>query len=341
MASRKRWMLQPLSWRRGGAVALVVLIGVAAAALVLDARAGGEFTPVIERLKERGTEPLALVEEAGRAGQIVILADVHGRAGPKRLAAEAIGRLADGPGLDAVLLEVPSSEQRYIDAYLVGVEDDATRLLSRAAAVQEWYGMPREYLEVYRAVRAANEGRSASERIRVIAGDVDAWPPAEGVAPRDIGEVYAGRAQHMLNRLDQELFSIMPDARVLVFVDGYLALQDTHGLLRFGGGEPVRVEWLGDLLRRRSGARARTILVDAGSQVGAVQRLPNYRGTRMHRSLRRELDGTTAARVAWELAEVEDPVLELSTPGLSLQIRPEGYTLGQVAQGYIFLPGGR
>lgn len=334
-------MLQPLSWQRGGAVALVVLLVVAGAALVLDADAGGELTPIVERLGERGVDPVVLVEEMGRQAQILVLGDVHGRATPKRVAAAAIRRLADGPGLDAVLLEVPASEQRYIDAYLASPEEDASQLLSRGAAVQERYGTPREYLEVYRAVRAANEGRHASERIRIVAGDSEGWPPAEGVAPRGIGELYAGRAEHMLDRLDREVFRIMPDSRVLVFVDGYMAMQHTHGLVGFGGGDPVRVEWLGELLRRRSGSNARTILMDAGSPMGAVQRLPSYQGTRLHRPLRRELNSAAGARIAGELSEVEDAILEMATPGLTLEIQPTGYPLGQVAQGYIFVPGGR
>lgn len=320
---------------------MIILIIVAAAALVLDAGAAGEYTPIIEGLEERGMEPVALVEATGRGAQILVLGDVHGRAGPKRVAAEVIARLSEGPGLDAVLLEVPSSEQRYIDSYLAADEDDASMLLSRGAAVQERYGMAREYLQVYQAVRAANEGLNPSQRIRIIAGDVDDWPPPEGMAPRTIGQVYAGRAEHMLNRLDRELFTIMPDARVLAFVDGYLALQGTYGEIRFGGGEPVRVEWLGELLRRRSGSKARTVLLDAGTASEAMQRLPNYRGTELHRALRRELTGARGAGITGELADVEDAVLELSTPGLSLDILPTGYRFGDVAQGYVFLPGGR
>lgn len=341
MSTRKRWMLRPLSWKRGGAVALVILVFVAGVALVLDAEAGGELDPIVEQLEERGSEPAALVEEVARGAQIVLLSDVHGRVGPKRVAAAVIRRLADGPGLDAVVLEVPASEQRYIDSYIAGAEDDAARLLSRPAAVQEHYGIPREYLGIYGAVRAANEGRSASERIRVIASDLEEWPPVEGAGPREMGNAYARRAEHMLMRLDRELFAIMPDARVLIFVDGYMTLQGSHGVLEFGGGAPVRVEWLGELLRRRSGEKARTVLLDAGEAMGAAKRLPDYRGTRLHRGLRRELEGPAGVRIRGSLAEVEDALLELASPGLSLDIRPEGYRLGGVAQGYVFLPPGR
>ena len=340
MSPRKRWMLQPLSWRRGGAAALVVLVIIAGAALVLDAGAGGQFTPIVERLSDRGVEPAALVSDMAAGAEIMILGDVPGQAAPKRVAAEAVRRLAEGPGLDAVVLAVPASEQRYIDAYLAGAEDDAAALLSREAAVQERFGTARDYLEIYRAVREVNQGLNASQRVRVIAVDVEDWPPPEGAAPRRIGELFAGRAEHMLSVLDQRLFSIMPDARILVFVDGYMAMQGTHGELRFGGGDPVRIQWLGELLRRRSGAGARTILPDAGASASGLQRLPIYHGTRLYRPLRRELSGSVASRVTGDLAEVADPVLELSTPGLTLEILPEGYTLGTAAQGYLFLESG-
>lgn len=333
-------MLQPLSWRRGGAVAVAILVVVAAAALVLDAAASGQYTPIVESL-EGGLEPLDLIESTARGAQILVLGDVHGRAAPKRLAAAVIRRLSEGQGLDAVLLEVPASEQRYIDAYLSAEEDDASMLLARGAAVQERYGMGREYLRIYQAVREANEGLNASQRIRIVAGDVDDWPPPEGVAPRGIGAVYARRAEHMLSRLDREVFTIMPDASVLVFVDGYQAMQGTYGEIRTGGGDATRVEWLGDLLRRRSGSRTRTVLLDAGTSSEAMQRLPSYRGTELHRPLRRELSEARGGRITGDLAEAQDAILELSTPGLSLDILPAGYRLGDVAQGYIFIPGGR
>lgn len=326
-----------MSWRRGGLATLIVLLLVVAGALILDADAGGEYAPIVERLESRGQEPLELIVSLGSSARVLILSDVRGRTTPKRLAAEAVGRLAGGPGLDAVVLAVPASEQPYIDAYLA---DPSISLLDRPAAIREEDGMPREFFGIYEAVRAANEGLPASRRVRVIAADVDGWPPA-GATPRELGEAYAGRAEHMLTQMDRQLFSILPDARVLVFVDGYLALQGTHGQVELGGGEPIRIEWLGALLRRRSGQDARTVLVDAAPRTGTVQRVPSYQGTLLHRPLRRELDRSVGARVEGELAAVEDPIAALSTPGLTLTIHPPGYTFGEVAQGYIFLPSGR
>jgi hypothetical protein len=339
MPTRKRWMLQPLSWRRGGAAALAVLILIAAAALVLDADAGSELGPVVEQLETAGAPGADLVTQVGSTARIVLLSDLPGRSAPKRLAAESIRRLAAGPGLDALVLEVPASEQAYIDAYLRGASDGSA-LLARPAAVQEGRGIPREYLRIYEAVREVNEGLDPSRRIRIVAADVEGWPPADGAAPAELARGYAVRAGQMLRRLDEEVFSLMPDARILIFVDGYLTLQGTRGVLRFSGGESVDVDWLGELLRRRSGSDARTILLDAGAPATALQRVPAYRGTALHRALRRELSAPAASLVRGPLADVPEPVLGLATPGLTLDILPVGYRLGAAAAGYIFLTDG-
>lgn len=341
MAPRKRWMRQPLSWQRGGAVALGVLILVAAAALVLDSGTDSGLAPVVEQLERRGRPPAELVETMGRSARVVLLSDIAGQAAPKRVAAEAIRALARGPGLDAVVLEVPSDEQPYIDAYLNRAADDATALLGRPRAVRESDGSARDYLQVYRAIRETNAEVGAARRIRIIAADLPDWPPPEGASPEEVARLFARRSAHMLERLDQELFSIMPDARVLVFVDGYLTLKRTHGELRFAGGEAERVEWLGEMLRRRAAADTRTILIDGpGASGGAVRRLPRYHGTGLYHPLRRSLDEGTGTRVQEAFENVRDPVLELSSPGLRMEILPRGYSLRDAADGYIFLPGG-
>lgn len=340
MPPRKRWMRQPLSWQRGGAVALAVLVVVMVAALVLDSGGTAELDPVVQALEQRGREPADLVERMGRAARVVLLSDVPGQRAPKRLAAQSVRTLAAGPGLDAVVLDVPAEEQPYIDAYLNRSVEDATVLMSRPRAVREHEGLARDYLEIYRAVREINEGVGAARRIRVIAAGLPDWPPPEGAAPEEVARLYSLRAQHMLRRMDEEVFSLMPEARVLVFVDGYLTQKRTRGLLRFGGGEAVEVEWLGELLRRRAPADTRTILLEvAAGRGGAVQRIPNYHGTELYRPLRRELSETAAVQVGEAFGVIRNPVLEFSSPGLRLEILPRGYTLREVADGYVFYGG--
>jgi hypothetical protein len=341
MSRNRPWLRQPLSWKRGGAVALAVLVVVIVAALVLDAGSGAEMRPIEERMAAQGRAPIDIVEASGRATQILLLSDIHGVAGPKRLAAETIRRLAEGPGLDAVVLEIPSDEQPYIDAYLARSEEDAAGLLARPRAVREGGGLARDFLDIYRAIWRVNQELGAARRIRVIAADHPAWPPPEGVSPQEVAELYSQRAEHMLQRMDDELLTLMPEARILVFVDGYLTLQRSHGRLRFAGGADQDVNWLGELLRARAPAATRTILVDAGASPTAVRRLPEYHGTALHRPLRRALDRSTGVRLDDAFAEVRGPVLEASSPGLRLEIVPSRYALNDVADGYVFLHGRR
>lgn len=341
MPRPRRWLRQPLSWKRGGAVALAVLAVVAGAALVLDAGAGGEVDAIREYIDERGREPARLIEEAGRSARMVLLSDIHDVPAAKRVAAAGIRALAVGPGLDAVVLEVPSSEQPYIDAYLAGTEEDATLLLSRPAAVQEHFGAAREFLGIYSAVWQMNQELGAARRIRIIAADLPGWPPPEGTSVADMARAYAQRSEHMLQRLDDEILSINPNARVLVFVDGYLTLKGTYGQAQFAGGEAVRIEWLGERLRRRAAHDTRTILIDASGATGGARRVPGYHGTELFRPLRRELDGHAAVRVGDAFTGATDPILETAMPGLRLEVLPTGYTLRDAADGYIFLrPGG-
>jgi hypothetical protein len=341
MRSRRPWLRQPLSWKRGGAVALAILAVIIIAALVLDAGTGAELEPVREALARQGRAPVDVVEAAGRVGQIVLLSDIRGHAGPKRLAAEAIRALAHGPGLDAVVLEVPSTEQPYIDAYINRTEEDATLLLSRPAAVREQAGMAREYLEVYRMVWRMNQEVGAARRIRIIAADHPDWPPPEGVSPPEIAGRYALRAPYMLERMEEELLALMPDARVLVFVDGYLALQRSHGRISFAGGAAQEVHWLGELLRERAAAAPRTVLVDAAVSATAARRLPEYHGTELHRPLRRDVERSAGLRIDETFGVFRSPIMETQSPGLRLEIVPRGYSLREVADSYIFLRGGR
>lgn len=341
MRSRRPWLRQPLSWKRGGAVALAVLALIIVAALVLDTGGGAELEPVQEALSTQGRPPVDVVEAAGRVGQIVLLSDIHGHGGPKRLAVEVIRALAEGPGLDAVVLEVPSSEQPYIETYLNRSEEDATLLLSRPAALREQTGMAREYLEIYRMVWRMNQEVGAARRIRVIAADHPEWPPPEGASPQEVAERYARRAPHMLQQMDGQLLALMPEARVLVFVDGYLTLQRSRGRLSFAGGAGQDVDWLGELLRERTATSPRTVLVDAATSATAVRRLPAYHGTELHRSLRRAVDRSAGVRIDDSFAAIRSPILETSAPGLRLEIVPRGYVLREVADSYVFLRGGR
>ncbi len=338
MARRKRWMRQPMSWQRGGGVALAALVVAVAVAVYLDNTGDQELRPLIQRLQEDGREPTDLLVAMGRGSRVLLLADEHGQVGPKRLASTAIRSLAEGPGLDAVVLEVPSDEQPYIDAYLSSPAEDATALLSRPAAVREADGTARAFLDIYRAVRSVNRDVGAARRVRVIAADLPGWPPPDGTRPERVAALYARRPAHMLRQMDEQLLSVNPDARILVFMDGYLTLHGTRGVLRSAGGNEEEVTWLGDLLRRRAADDTRTVLLDAGRPAsGVLGAIPEYHGTSLYRPVSRELGRAAGVRVDRAFTAVQDPVLTPTSPGLAMEILPGGYTMRDVADAYIFL----
>ena len=337
MPPRKRWMRQPLSWQRGGAIALALVIVLMIAALVLDSETASEMRPIVEYVEARGRAPAEAIADAGRSARIVLLSDIRELAGPKRVASEAVRALAEGPGLDAVVLAVSSDEQPYIDSFLNAAREDATVLLSRPAAVRESDGAPRAFLDIYSAVYRMNQDLGAARRIRILAIDVPGWPPPEGANPDQVARLYASRTQHMLERLDEELLSRIPEARLLVFIDGYMTLQRTHGEARFAGGDPVRALWLGERLRDRNPGQVRTVLLDAASGMGTMARLPSYEGTVFARALRGEIEENRAVRVSEVFGDIREPILENSSPALRLDIRPDSYTLRDVADVYVFL----
>lgn len=338
--ARRRWLRQPLSWQRGGAVALIVLIIVMIAALMLDRESGHEVEPLLSLIERRGAEPVRVIEDVAGGASIVLLSDIAGVGDPKRLAAAAVRIMAEGPGLDAVVLEVPSSEQPYIDTYLNADEEDAAQLMNRPAAVREEHGAAREFLEIYRAVWAVNREVGAARRVRIIAVDMPEWPPPRGASGTEAAELYAARPAYMVQRMEDELLSRMPDARLLVFVDGYQTLQRTHGEARFAGGDAVRVEWLAEQLRQRHGRDVRSVLVDAAASTAGVRSVPGYHGTELHRALRRSLRGRNVGlRVDDTFSTIRSPVLETSSPAMRLDIRPSGYVLRDVADGYVYLGG--
>lgn len=341
MPPRKRWMRQPLSWQRGGAVALVALVLVMIAALVLDSGTSREMEHVAEYVASRGQPPVEAIAAAGRSARVVLLSDIPGLAKPKRIAAGAVRALAEGPGLDAVVLAVSSDEQPYIDGFLNAPEEDAAVLLGRPEAVREQDGEPRAFLDIYSAVFRVNSELGAARRIRVLAVDLPGWPPPEGANPAEVGRLYTARTEHMLQRLDEEILSRIPDARLLVFMDGYMTMQRTYGEVRFAGGEPVRVDWLGERLRERNPGQVRTVLLDAAAGTTTLPRTPVYQGTAFHRGLRRELDQDRAVGITADFSSVSDPVLETSSPGIRLDIRPDTYTLRDAADIYVFLARGR
>lgn len=328
---------------RGGLTLTIIVLAVVGVGLLSRNAGGDEAARLATHVRDGRVAPSALLGTLARSHRLLLLADIHTSPAAKRVAADAIDTLARSSGLDAVVLEVPSDVQAVIDDYLNTSPEDGSLLLASPRTLNGRWGTPDAYMALYHRVWRLNEERGAARRIRIIAADLPAWPPAEALSPRNAAELYARRDAYMAAVLDSVLLGPAPRARALVFMDGYHVLRHVRGELRAGGGERIPVVWLASRLQQRYGDEVATVLTDTGTRPGtALESVAAYSGTRAFALLQTRLGRTSAFGIPLDrsFAFLRDPVRTRASAGLTLQIQPTDYALTDVADGYIFLPGG-
>ncbi|MGH7481096.1 MAG: hypothetical protein ACRELV_03000 [Longimicrobiales bacterium] len=324
----------------GGLALLVIGGAVAGVSILSGGRGGDEAEALAARLSEQRRPPAELVSGLARAHRIVVLGDIHGHAGAKRTAADVIVTLAQGSGLDAVALEVDSDLQPVIDLYLATTPEDASILLNADGVLNEAWGTGGAYLDLYRTVWRVNRELGADRSIRLIAVDLPDWPPGGALSPADAAERYGRRDAHMAAVLDSAVLVPTPRARVLAFVGGYHALRGVDGLLRAGGGDPIRIGWLASRLRARYPGEVVNVLMDAAARPGAHDPVASYAGTRFYDMLRGQMEsGAFGVPVGRGFDFARQPVPTHAGPGLELEFTPDDYRMSDVADGYIMLDG--
>ena len=319
-----------------GLALVVVILGLAAVLEVRD-RGGASLA---ERLESTGVEPVDLVASAGRTNRVVLLGDVSGSALPKRLAADAIERLAKEQGLDAVGLEVDGDEQRWIDEYLESEPEDASVLLTHPRVLRSADGSDRAYLELYRRMWQLNRELGPARRVRVIAMDLPGWPPARAVSPAAAAAQYARRDSVMWARMEERILSREPRARLFLFVDGLHVLQ-AEASVQTGGTSTFRFSLLAERFRREEGDGAVwSAVVDAPPARGVTADVAKYRISRLFAPLRNNLrlpSGRLGAPLTEAFRLAPSQIETISPPGIELVIEPG--LAGRLADAYIYLGG--
>lgn len=320
----------------------VLVASVATATLLNRRRTEMQAAELVAYAERARMDPVQLVLWGARANTIVLLGDVAGLTAPKRIAARAIDALARGPGLDAVVLDVPESLQPVIDRYLESDPEDAGLLAVSPGALPSASSVAHAYLQIYRAVWRFNQTVGPARRIRIVAAGLPTDGAAAGVrAPHVIASQYARRDEHMMQRTEEEVLQRSPGARVLVFAEGYHVLQRGRGRLHFAGGMPIDVIWLGARLAARHPTQVFSILIDrapASAGLGI-----EYTATRVADLLRKGVWTVTApfgVPLDRHFDFVREPIHTAVGPGLRLEILPDGYRLRELADGYIYLQGG-
>lgn len=317
-------------------VALVTIVGVAA---VLELRRGdGDAQAFLEEAAANLAPPEELLTAGARTRRLVMLADVAGSSSAKRFAAEMIDTIARGSGLDAVALDVPSDEQRWIDLYLASRPEDPSILLTHPATLHDRDGTGRDYLEIYRTVWRLNEQLGADRSIRIVALDLPGWG-ADVASPSQAATRFGQRDAHMVERISERILQRNARARVLFFVDGLHVLRG-EARVQTGGTDPVPVVWLAQRLAQAAPADIYSVLVDALPSRTPPAAVARYRGTTLHELIRRRLTGAPgrfSLRIDGTFDFGGNPIRILGKPGLTLDLLPREFRLEQQVDAYVYL----
>lgn len=339
---RRRQFLRrrrPPRWLNAtAALSIAALVAIALLGGLLTRRgAAGAAAELIDHARKDAVPPVQLIVDGARTARIVVLGDVPGSVAAKRTAGDAVERLAAGPGLDGVVLDVDRRAQPYIDAYLEAPTEDASILLAHPEALP---GPDADaYLAIYRRIFQLNRKLGADRAITITAAGTSDWPPDRALAPRADAERYARRGPAMAAVIEQQVFGRNPRARILAFVDGYHALKSGTGALAVGGGAPVPVRWLAALLEEAHPGEVFSVLQDGPA--GGLRQGEDiaYMGTRAYQIFH---DGAglpapfgLTANEAFHF--LRQPIITTTPPGSQLMIQPAEYRLGDVVDGYIYL----
>jgi hypothetical protein len=339
--ARRRYMPRTKTSRTGtiarfSIVALILIV--AAGALLEMRRGGGSEAELVEYVRASQLDPLDMIEAAGQTRRLIFLADVPSAPAPKRFAAQAIERLAQGPGLDLVVLDVDADEQPFIDRYLATTPEDASIIMGRPRAIREGDGASRTFVDLYRAVWRVNQELGAHRRIRIVAADLSGWPPARAASPHDAAAMFGERDAHMLDAVMQRALRREPGARVLFFVNGLHALKSGGGRVQTGGSRPVEVQWLAARLAHQFPQDVYTILTDAAPARVVTADVATYRGTQAADVMRRAgVRSGSAFRLHGSFdALTRTPIRIVGTTGLDFTLEPRTAPLSELADAYIY-----
>ena len=316
------------------AAALIIML--IAGWLIETQASNDDETALLELARKADHDAVTAVANAARANRITILSDIHESGATKRLAAQAIEKIAATSGLDVLVLEVGSDLQPVIDRYLNVAPEDAALLVTNERTLREPGPASRAYLDIYRTVWKLNAELGADRRIQIVAADLPGWPPARPLAPAEAARKSAERDAHMQKRI-QDVVGLNPGARVLVFMTGFHALKSGMGQIQTGGTAPVQIAWLGSRLAKQAPEEVYSFLVDAPASIGTPD-ITGYSGTALSEILQQKGIGRTfVTPITNEFDVFRRPLVTRKSPGLSFEIVPRDYRLSHVADAYIYL----
>ena len=324
---------------RSGMIA--VTIGVTALLAMLFVQGyigGGDEDELSEYVAARGAPPAELIATAAGSRRIVIIGDVPGRSAPKRIAQAVLERLGRSQGVDALVVDVDSALQSVFDRYTATTPEDAS-ILTRTDGLLPAGEDGRHMLALYRAVWTLNQELGADRRVRILAVSPGAWPPRAALPPKAAAQQYANRGAAMAERVAAEMLERTSSSRIVALVDALQAIRSGSGRLRVGGGGALEANWLAASLAARYPVDVYSVLPDLSLDMTGYPLVAQYAGTRVHERLSKAIPSESVGLpVAGPIGAFREPLRIRTGPGVSITIEPDGHTLADLVDGYVFLP---
>lgn len=321
-----------------GAFSVAALALILVAGALLDLRGQrSEVRRFGAAAREQRLKPIAAITDAARSHRFIFLADVAGSSEAKRLAGDAIEAIAASSGLDAVLVEVGSDLQPYLDLYFNTEPEDASVLLGHPRTLHELTGEERDFLELYHRIWQLNKKLGADRHIRVVAADLQKWGEQAALSPADLARRYGERSKAMNAALDRSVLTMSSRARVFVFMTGLHVLRSGRAQLQTGGTATVESPWFATRLADTYPGEVYSVIVES-TVTGTVRDPVDFTGTRLPEVAEEALpNGKYALRIDETFDFLSNPIATRTTPGITFQIAPRGYRLSEIADLYVHL----
>jgi hypothetical protein len=326
---------------RSGPTAIIAIILAAlivAVAVYLEMRGQDRDGLLRRHVSTTGTDPVAMVVAAGRSHRIMFLSDVAGSGLPKRYAGDVIEGLAQGPGVDAVVVDVDLTEQPWLDIYFESDPEDASVFVTHPRALRSAGSADPDMLDLYHRIWQLNKELGAVRRINVVAGDAEGWPPVQALSPAQAVSRYANRDVRLMAAIEDRVLARDARARVVVFADGLRVLRG-RARLQTGGASLVTLTPAAALAAARFPGEVYSVLVDVPAARGFTPDVAAYRGTGAWDVLRRlpDLPDRVGVPVNESFGSAEDMLRIVTRPGISFTLESPGALLSSFADAYIFL----
>lgn len=160
--------------------------------------------------------PEEMICNAAQKNKIIMFGEIHIMAQPKELLTRTIKKLHFDYGFNYLVLEIGENYQYLVDEYL----ETGNELILRKnpwTLFSPWHASE-QYIKIYKAVYQIN--KVSKNKMKIICADYDPIKYSENY------ELIRNRDEHIMEILQQEIFTVDKAAKVVIFIGAYHVIKN-------------------------------------------------------------------------------------------------------------------